>query len=124
MFPLVRGETGDLPPAQPDLSGRRRLEPGDHPERGGLAAAARPDQTDDVALLSGERGFVDGKMIAELLAYVAELEPAHRPHPRQTSSRTRSTFSMKMLPAMTARTVSEPTAAMNDRCATPCTRTS
>ena len=78
---LVRRQTGNLPPAEPDLARRRRLESGNHPERGGLAAAARADQADDVALVGGERGIVDREMTAETLAYVAKLEPAHRPLP-------------------------------------------
>ena len=37
-----------------DLAARRRVEPGDHVEQGGLAASARADHGDDLVPLDGQ----------------------------------------------------------------------
>src|SRR5262249_14526811 len=74
----------------PDLPGLRLLEPGDGPERGGLAAARRPEQREMLAGPDGERDPADGGHAAVAHHEVAHLdrragrgarpaEPAHSP---------------------------------------------
>src|SRR5207249_954540 len=62
----------------------RPLEPGDHPEQRGLAAAGRPEEDEELALLGREIHSVDRADVAEVLAdrsrlYRGQIKPAPSP---------------------------------------------
>src|SRR5262249_8603570 len=52
---------------------------GDHLQRGGLAAARRSQQRDELALLDAEAEIVDGQLRAESLAEPVQNQKAHGP---------------------------------------------
>ena len=54
-------------PSMIDLAGRDRLQPGDHPEQRGLAAAGRADEDDELAVLDVKVDAVDDLDGAEAL---------------------------------------------------------
>ena len=56
---LVGSVARDVPPAQLDPAPGRRFEPADHPQRGGLAAAARAEQREELPGLDAKRDPVD-----------------------------------------------------------------
>src|SRR5262249_22281503 len=58
---------------QPDRATRGFDEARDHLQRGGLAAAGRPQQRNELALVDGERQPVDRSMRAEIPAEILEL---------------------------------------------------
>ena len=62
-----------------DLALVRRVEPGDHVERGRLAGAVRPDQADDLAVQHVERDPVEGDDPAEPASDIPQREQGHRP---------------------------------------------
>ncbi len=62
---------GDVLPVEQDLAAGDSLQPGDHAQRGGLAAARRAEQHHELAIVDGQvEGFYRGK-VAETLLYVA-----------------------------------------------------
>ena len=67
----------DDPVADPDRALGRVLEPGDHPQRGGLAAARRAEQHEELPVVDLEREVVDGDDVAEALRHVFEHDPGH-----------------------------------------------
>ena len=72
----------------------RVLEPGDHPQRGRLAAARRPEQHEELLVGDVEGQVVDGDDVAEPLRDVLERDPSHGGSPSavSVSSRRRSFF--------------------------------
>ena len=62
------GDVVDDAPADPDLAGADRLEPGDHREQRRLAAAGRADQHDELAGLDLEVDVLQHLDGAEALA--------------------------------------------------------
>lgn len=58
--PLVRGQVGDVPAAERDGAGGGLLQPRDHPQGGGLAAAGRSEQGEEGALGDGQVERLDG----------------------------------------------------------------
>jgi hypothetical protein len=70
---LVHHVAADLQLALRDV-----LEPGDHPERGGLPAAGRPDEDHELAVLDLEVHVPDGLVaVREALCHVLELDVGH-----------------------------------------------
>ncbi len=59
--PLVRREPGDVAALELDLTRGRLLEPADHPEGRGLAAAGRTEEAEELALADLEVDMVDGE---------------------------------------------------------------
>ena len=55
-----------------DAARGRPLEAGEHPQQRGLAAARRPEQREELALVDVERQVVDGGEVAEPLGDVLE----------------------------------------------------
>ncbi len=55
----------------------RILEPGDHPQRGRLAAARRAEQHEELAVGDLERQVVDRDDVAEALGHMVEHDPGH-----------------------------------------------
>mgnify|MGYP007097347243 CR=1 FL=1 len=53
------------------------LEPGDHPEHGGFAAAGGADKDDELAILHVETDAVDHLVLAEGFSYIAKGERGH-----------------------------------------------
>ena len=51
-----------------------RLEAGDHPQRGRLAAARRAEQREELARGDGEVGVVDGDEVGEALGDMVDLD--------------------------------------------------
>src|SRR5262249_61924814 len=79
---LVRREAGALPPGDLDRPPRRPLEPGDHPQRGRLPAAARADDGEELPGRYVEVEGTDGDPLAEPFLHAAEADrrfAAHRP---------------------------------------------
>ena len=64
---LVRREVGHVASAQVDGPERRLLEAADHPQRGRLPAARRPQHAEELALLDVEREVVNGGRVPEEL---------------------------------------------------------
>ena len=60
--------------ADADVAGGRMLEPGDHAHQGGLAAAGGPEDREELAGRDAERHVVDGRMAAEALGDVDDVE--------------------------------------------------
>src|SRR6185503_15523894 len=52
----------------------RLLEAGHHPQRGGLAAPARPQQREELAMLHAQRKLPDRGEVAEALGYAVKLD--------------------------------------------------
>ena len=69
---LVHAPAGDH-----DVARGRALEPGDHAQGRGLAAARRAEQADDLAGRDVEIDIVDRDERAELLGDLAELDGRH-----------------------------------------------
>ncbi len=63
--PFVRGCRRHVDPVDHDRPGVGSLEPGDQPERGGLPAARRPEQREELAIVDPEIDVVDRGDIAE-----------------------------------------------------------
>ena len=70
--PLLRRERGRVLAGDQDLALVRPLEPGDDPEQGRLAGAARPEQRGERAAFDLERDVVEGDEVAEALRDVAD----------------------------------------------------
>ena len=66
------------PAGEPDLALARELEPGDHAQRGGLAAAGRSQQADDLAGADIEVDCIDRDQLVEALGDLAQLDVGHR----------------------------------------------
>ena len=78
IFALARRQLVDHPPADQDVAGGRGLQPGDHPEQGGLAAARRPEEDQELALLDREVDAVHRRVAGELLAQCPGLDGGHQ----------------------------------------------
>ena len=68
--PLGGRQLADLFSIQVNLAGGRQLQPCNHSQGCGLAAARRPQQHKEFAILNGERAFLHRVEIAEILADV------------------------------------------------------
>ena len=71
---LVRRVVGHVAAAQQDPATARDLEATDHPQRGGLAAARRAEEREELAAADLERDAVDRPDLAESLLQVEELD--------------------------------------------------
>ena len=69
---------GDVAPFDLDLAGGSLLEPGDHSEERGLAAAGRADEDGELAAVDFHRDAVDDLGGPEGLLDLAELHSRHR----------------------------------------------
>ena len=58
---------GDVRAAQPDRAGGGHFQPGDHSEGCRLAAARRPEQGEELAVMDGEIGVPDGNEVVKAL---------------------------------------------------------
>ena len=76
---IARREVVDPAACDEDVARRRVLEPRDHAERRGLAAARRAEQAHDLAGFHVEVDVVDRGERAEVLAEVAQLDVGHGP---------------------------------------------
>jgi hypothetical protein len=77
--PLVRPQGADVLVAEQHLPRRRSLEPGDHPQRRGLAAAGRAEQGEERPRGDRQVEVVDRDEVAERLAQPAQPEVARGP---------------------------------------------
>jgi hypothetical protein len=78
--PPVRRLAGHVLPVDQDLPARGRLEPGQHAQERGLAAARGAEEREELALLDREAHVVNGQHVAEPLGDVADLDDgAHGP---------------------------------------------
>ena len=57
------------------------LEPGDQPQRRGLAGAGRPEQHEELAVGDGQRQVVDRLLAAEALGDAVQPDLSHAPSP-------------------------------------------
>ncbi len=71
---LVGGEAGDVAAVEEDAAGVGLLEAGGQAQHGRLAAAARAEKREELALLEAEGDVVDGPDGAEPLGNAAEFE--------------------------------------------------
>ena len=74
--PLGRGHVGDIALVDQDPALGRRVEPGNHAQRGRLAAAGWPEQHDEIARGRGEARAVDRLREAPVLADGVETQAA------------------------------------------------
>lgn len=65
--PLLDRESVDGFAVDDDLPGGGHFQAGNHPQHRGLAAAARPEQSHQLAFANGEGDIVNGRDVAELL---------------------------------------------------------
>ncbi|GCC48793.1 hypothetical protein chiPu_0033139, partial [Chiloscyllium punctatum] len=90
---LVRQHLGDVAAAEQDAALIRRLEAGEHAQQRGLAAAARPEQREELAGADVERELVDRAEIPERLGDALDPQQRHvrdgrfRQRPRRLRSR-------------------------------------
>ncbi len=63
--PPMRRQRGQVRPVEPDRARIRRLEAGDEPQQGALAAARRAEQAENLATREIEGDAVDGRLRAE-----------------------------------------------------------
>ena len=64
--------------ADDDLAPGHRLEPGDHAQNGALAAARRPDQNHELALVDLEVDAVDDFQLAVFLDEIRDDDMRHQ----------------------------------------------
>ena len=76
-LPRPRRQVVYDPAADQDLARGRRLESGDHPEQGGLAAAGRAEQHEELTLARDQIHAVDGANLPERLAYLSRFYRSH-----------------------------------------------
>src|SRR5262249_17191156 len=76
--PPVRRHAGEVLSVKEHLALARLLEAGDHTHQRRLAAARRPEQREELALVDGERQVIDGGEIAKALADAAEFNEGLR----------------------------------------------
>ena len=74
---ILGGHVVDDPLADPQLAGGDLLEPGDHPQAGRLAAARRPDQDHELAVVDLEVEVVYRKDVTVFLGDVIERDGRH-----------------------------------------------
>ena len=72
-----RRQRRDVRAADGDRAGVGLLEPGDQPQRRGLAGAGRPEQHDELAVGDVEVEAVDRLMVAEALGDAFEDDVSH-----------------------------------------------
>ena len=90
--PPVGRHAGEVGPAENDPPGARCLEAGEEPHQGGLAAAGRPEQAEELALEDVERQVVDRRGRTEALRHALEADQGHgaRLGPRREGAPCRS----------------------------------
>src|ERR1700704_1585994 len=74
---LVRWEARDVLASQPNLSLRRRRQPGDRSKRGGLAGPVAADEGHDLSLLDVQRHALEGMNPAVEGVDGIDLEEGH-----------------------------------------------
>ena len=72
-----RIEAGDIAGPDRDASIRRFLEPGHHPQQGGLAAARRADEHAEFAIIDGQINAVNDLNVTVTLDHIVEGDAAH-----------------------------------------------
>jgi len=77
-LPLARRGVGDLASADLDAAGGHFLQPRDHPQQAGLAAARRAEEHDELARRHVERQVGDDLHRAIALADLLQLEGCQR----------------------------------------------
>ncbi len=82
-------EVVDQPVADVDVAAGDLDQAGDDVERGRLAAAGRPDQGDELAVLDRERDVVDGDHVAVALDQILQTDLSHAQSLRQCDARLR-----------------------------------
>ena len=89
---LLRGQRRHVGVAEPDAARGRRLESGDHPERGRLAAAGRAHEGEELALADLQREIAHGVDGAGAAAesLLEMLQPDGEGHPYPVARRARS----------------------------------
>ena len=70
----VREDRRDVAPLEQDPAGVGHFEPGDHPQRRRLAAAARPEKREELALTDRERDVSHGLGVAKALAHALKRD--------------------------------------------------
>jgi len=73
----MRRDLGDIHIVDEDPTGSRCVQPGDHPKQSGLAAAGRPEQTDEGALRHLQIDLLDGGHGSEVLRDPVENKTGH-----------------------------------------------
>ena len=77
--PLLRGDGVDDPVVDGDRAAADALETRDHPQSGGLPAAGRADEDDELAVLDVEVEVGDGdRAVRVLLRHVVQHDLCHR----------------------------------------------
>ena len=92
---LVSASGGDVVALERDLPGGRRLQPGDHIERRGLARTVRPDEAGDPALIHAQADLVHGHVPAEADADLSRLQNRHHTPPQPARARDRALGSVQ-----------------------------
>jgi hypothetical protein len=67
--PPEGGQAGHVVAVEQDLALARLLEPGDHPQGGGLAASRRPEHREELASRDVEAHLADRSEVAEALRH-------------------------------------------------------
>jgi len=75
---LAHGQVGHVAAAEVDASPVHLLQPGDAAQQGGLAAAARPQQDDELAVGDDQAHVLDRDDLAEFFAHVFNTDLGHK----------------------------------------------
>jgi len=76
-----RPPEGDVLAVQKDQTGCRQFQPGDHPQRRRLAAAAWSEHDEELAVLDREGRILDGDEVVESFVEVLDADPRHGRRP-------------------------------------------
>jgi hypothetical protein len=74
---LGRAQRRDVRAVEPDRARGRQFQPGDHPQRRGLAAAGRPEQDEELAVLDRQVDPLDRDEVGERLVQALEADLSH-----------------------------------------------
>lgn len=80
---FVRRQPTDRFPVEEHVAAGRSLQPADHPQRGRLPAAGRPDQRQELLVADRQVQIVHDRLAAEGLRHVLESYFCHRLSPSQ-----------------------------------------
>ena len=76
---IARLDLVDHPAVEAHLARARRIDPGEQEQGRRLAAARRPEQGDELAVLDREVEMVDRDHLAPRLVQTGQLDPRHQP---------------------------------------------
>jgi hypothetical protein len=74
---LMRRQSGEVDAVDEDASFCRFLQPGDHPEERGLAAAGGAEQADECTVRNAQRDVIHSDKVEKALRYIFKNQTRH-----------------------------------------------